>query len=253
VSENLFNIREFETGKILPFEEFNASRRKLSKEYSTKSYLDGRYVVCFDGTKDQVLVHDIATSYRSKFNDGALLIFIQRNNDASLVCFIDSTNTFVKDRVLIQEINIKKYENDYRKMEETILHFTTKQKRKIKVFLSDVDEDNDSLEMLNKIFNDFIICKKEDLAAFFPLHTLSSKKKKAYILKSLLFFVSSLLVSNFLFSSMLESLVEQDKKDLSKLSQERFALQNEKDRLSSDYFIVNEEIIVNTVIKEIAR
>ncbi|MDD3466312.1 MAG: hypothetical protein PHE67_04105 [Campylobacterales bacterium] len=249
----LFDINEFVVGKVLNYEEFVNTKRIHMKEFTCKKYFDGRFVVCYKKNESPLLVHDIATNYRQKFNDNALLIFIQKHNEASLVCFIDSTNTFAKNKVLIQEIDINKYENDYRKMEETILHFTTKERRPVKVFLPSKQEEEDNLDMIDKILNDFSICSREELLSFFPRHSLAGTKKQSFLSYTLVALVLSFVISNTIFSEFKKYLVEKDKKELTILAQEKFSLQNIKNKLQNDEFIINEDMILNADLKEIAR
>lgn len=249
----LFDINEFIIGEVLTQEDFINTKRMYSNEYSFKKFLHGRYFVYYKNNVTNLLVHDIAQSYKNKYDDNALLIFIQKKNNASLVCFIDSSNTFSKNRVLIQEIDINTYENDYRKMEETILHFSTKDKRPIKVFLPNKKEETDNIELINKIFNDFKICSSEELNSFFPNHILAKKTYNNFLFKT----VFTLFITFFGISEIGEyvtkELIKQDKEYLSKIAKEKFGLENEFKLLSNNEFILNEEKIQNANLKEIAK
>jgi len=217
-----------------------------------KDFKNGR-VVCYEKNKDIVLVQDIALKYQEVYDDGALLVFIQSSNEYGdggvNICFIDSSNPFSIHGSFKQELNTVEYRNDHKKFGEILLHFTSDDKRQIKIYISDGNKH----DIIDMIPGDFTIESQKEIKKIFPTFSLSNKSKialfgKSYFFISLALFIIFVSTQTYIYNTSKAIESEQGK-----MSTKIYGVNRDIKTLENNKFIKDEEKILSIISKKIAK
>lgn len=172
-----FKIGEFYFGDVYSPEEYSKIKSDVKVKYNFFN-INGFFIL-FPKKKDFFLVQDIMLSYLNKYNDGALLVFVNKNEKTYTYSFIDTSVPFSKNAYLIQEINISEYKNDYKKLEDALYLFDAFTEKKVKIFYNNCNKSE--LEDFETNIEIMSVLEKNK---FFPIPRLSKKTKISFVFTS---------------------------------------------------------------------